>query len=102
MPSNGQRVQVPCPHCHDAIELVDDFTDEVICPSCGSSFRVDPFRTAPVSESKRSLIGKFELVEVVGHGACGTVYRALDTELMRTVAIKVPRNGQFASRDDED
>jgi serine/threonine protein kinase len=45
-------------------------------------------------------LGKFELVEELGVGSFATVFRARDTELERTVAIKVPRAGQFAGRTD--
>ena len=38
-------------------------------------------------------LGKFQLLEAVGEGGFGTVYRARDTELNRTVAIKLPRFG---------
>ena len=43
-------------------------------------------------------LGKFELVEELGSGSFGSVYRARDTELDRTVAIKVLRSGSLASR----
>ena len=36
-------------------------------------------------------IGKFELLEMLGSGSFGTVWRARDTDLDRKVAIKVPR-----------
>jgi serine/threonine-protein kinase len=36
-------------------------------------------------------LGQFELLEAIGQGAFGTVYRARDVELDRMVAVKVPR-----------
>ena len=47
-------------------------------------------------------IGKFELLEVVGRGAFGIVYRARDRDLDRIVAIKIPKNGQFGSQEEQD
>ncbi len=49
-----------------------------------------------------SRLGKFELVEQLGTGAFGEVFRATDTELDRPVAVKVLRGGAGASRDDVD
>jgi hypothetical protein len=49
-----------------------------------------------------SRLGKFELVEQLGTGAFGEVFRAIDTELDRPVAVKVLRGGAGASRDDID
>src|SRR5262249_33801339 len=53
------------------------------------------------SENQRTL-GKFELLDLVGAGAFGNVYKARDTELGRTVAIKVPRAGNLGSSGDSD
>jgi serine/threonine protein kinase len=47
-------------------------------------------------------LGKFELLEELGVGSFGYVFRARDTELDRTVAIKVLRAGGLAGQEDVD
>src|SRR5258707_366165 len=47
-------------------------------------------------------LGKFELLEELGVGSFGHVFRARDTELGRTVAIKLLRAGRLASREELD
>jgi serine/threonine protein kinase len=47
-------------------------------------------------------LGKFELVAELGLGSFGHVFRACDTELGRTVAIKLLRAGRLASREEID
>jgi serine/threonine protein kinase len=47
-------------------------------------------------------LGRFELIEAVGSGAFGTVYKARDPQLDRTVAIKVPRAGSLTTEEDRD
>jgi serine/threonine protein kinase len=47
-------------------------------------------------------LGKFELLEELGLGSFGQVFRARDTELDRIVAVKVMRAGSLASRSDVD
>jgi hypothetical protein len=54
----------------------------------------------PAGQGRR--LGKFELQQELGIGSFGSVYRARDTELDRTVAIKVPRAGSLASHQDVD
>src|SRR5262245_21432319 len=81
-----------CPNCDTPIETDPTTGDQVICPSCGSSFNLASGPTIvwnPTRSQRR--LGKFELIDRVGVGGFGSVYKARDTELDRIVAIKVPR-----------
>ena len=49
----------------------------------------------PVPRHRLTRVAQFELVERLGMGAFGTVWKARDTTLNRTVAIKIPRQGQL-------
>ncbi len=96
-------LRLNCPHCHDAIQMVEESpTEELVCPTCGSSFHLDRDQTNSWSQERLPRLGKFELLERVGRGTFGTVYRAKDTELDRIVAVKMPRSGSFATKEDED
>jgi tetratricopeptide (TPR) repeat protein len=86
--------QLRCPHCQNPIRLGDKRPDEVLCPGCGSSFRVRDARETNTLQSMRPL-GKFQLLERVGLGAFGAVWRARDTELDRVVALKIPHAGSL-------
>lgn len=59
-------------------------------------------RHADASARALSRVGKFELLEELGVGSFGHVFRARDTELGRTVAIKMLRSGRLASREEVD
>ncbi len=89
-------MHVRCPHCHNPIEVVDptrptDFS----CPSCGSNFSLISGETAPYAPGAVRTIGHFELLGSVGGGRFGTVWKARDTKLDRTVAVKIPLRGRI-------
>jgi WD40 repeat protein/tRNA A-37 threonylcarbamoyl transferase component Bud32 len=88
-----------CPHCQNPIRLGEDKPDEVLCPACGSIFRVREARQTTTTEAMRPL-GKFQLLERVGLGAFGAVWRARDTDLDRVVALKIPHAGLLTSASD--
>src|SRR5262245_39551220 len=90
-----------CPHCHHPIELTDPTAPGVVCPSCGSTIEMEPGGTSawlPTDAPRR--LGKFEFLERLGTGAFGTVYKVRDTELDRTVALKLPRAGTLPNADE--
>lgn len=83
--------ETPCPHCESIVDVSScEPLLPVDCPVCGRSMTV-PGR-----------LGSFVLLEILGRGGMGSVYRALDTTLNRHVAIKVMRGSlgddlQFSS-----
>jgi len=98
-PALTQTKRVRCPHCHNPIELSDDQSDEVLCPGCGSSFRIREAAQTSTTGPMRQL-GKFQLLDRVGLGAFGAVWRARDTELDRIVALKIPHTGLLTNETD--
>jgi WD40 repeat protein/serine/threonine protein kinase len=99
-PSTGSLPKrIHCPHCHSPIVLADGPPDEVLCPACGGTFRLQDNRLTSTTAAARQL-GKFQLLGQVGQGAFGTVWRARDTELDRLVALKLPHASLLASPGD--
>jgi WD40 repeat protein/tRNA A-37 threonylcarbamoyl transferase component Bud32 len=97
-------MQLFCPHCYNRVELPEQAaTAEIVCPSCGSSFRLEGgSTTGRGADPALGKLGKFEILEILGSGAFGTVYKAYDPELERDVAIKMPRAGSLPDGQDLD
>ncbi len=110
-----------CSHCERAVQGLDSFSDPLLSGlrriARGKSAVLEPvpepllakvrsrrFATGSSSwlsnESGSGTLGRFELLEQVGVGSFGYVFRARDTELGRLVAIKIPRAGHLASQED--
>ncbi|MDP7019161.1 MAG: protein kinase, partial [Pirellulaceae bacterium] len=84
-----------------------DATDELVAMArdavqgSSTSFSLDPGKRIARQLAEGSCrIGRFELLEEVGSGSFGYVFRALDTQLERIVAIKILRAGGLASDDE--
>lgn len=91
-----------CPHCHNSVQLADETSlADIRCPSCGSTFSIlsdQPLRHGPPAKNS---IGRFELIERLGAGRFGCVWKAKDTQLDRMVALKMPHRGQLEPTDVE-
>ncbi len=77
-----------CPACGTAIDTTGaEPLAQIACPNCGETTRVD--RT----------FDHFVVVEMVGVGGMGTVYKARDTHLDRFVALKLLRRDLSGKED---
>ena len=100
---SGFTARLNCPHCHNPIAIVaESANSDVQCPSCGSTVHLDTERSMTWDKQRLPKIAQFELLEAVGRGAFGTVYKARDEQLQRVVAIKIPRSGVLETDEDED
>jgi serine/threonine protein kinase len=78
-----------CPACGGQIDVTDEVPfAQIYCPHCGESVRA------------RRMFNNFELVEVIGEGGMGSVFKAYDHTLGRMVALKVLKR-EMSAREDE-
>src|SRR5690606_33293773 len=85
---------------HSKIPTPRDAGNTALVSGANADTSVPHRRVAPASSPIPETLGRFQLIEVLGEGAFGTVYRARDPQLDRDVAIKVPRAGTLQSAED--
>lgn len=95
--SDSLTMSVRCPGCHRLVEVSDTSNlRDTKCPECGGRFSVIG-DTTDVDAS----FGRFDLLQVIGAGSFGTVWRAQDRELDRTVVVKIPHRHRLSALEAE-
>jgi tetratricopeptide (TPR) repeat protein len=99
-PRSGLSVR--CPSCNAPMDVaVDTALTDLTCSACGGHFSLIDQSQATRMAPPLCTMGRFELVERIGVGGFGSVWKARDKELDRAVAVKVPRQGGMSADEQE-
>jgi serine/threonine protein kinase/formylglycine-generating enzyme required for sulfatase activity len=86
-------LSVRCPECNGRLEIASDAKlDQIVCLHCQYHFSLASEHVDAAAAAEISRIGHFRLLQRVGMGSFGSVWKAHDTELDCIVAVKIPRH----------
>lgn len=104
-------MQVWCPHCYSSMEVeASDSLSDLSCRSCGSHLNLidaptlefdDDTEPSLPRQNDPKVIGHFRLLQRLGSGGFGTVWKAHDESLDRNVAVKIPRKDRLTPEETE-
>src|SRR5262245_16028047 len=95
-------MRIVCPHCSHLIEVSQSATPRDVPDHASASTVPEGPRAARSRANPHQRLGKLTLLESVGAGSFGEVWKARDTDLNRLVAVKIPHAGYLADGKDQD